>query len=236
MTMVSKRRRFQIYTNVFDLFMKLNIYSLPVLVEQICYIYGIKLVKLSEITKNTGLSKKDVFNIWRNEDGQFESSCGNFKIAYNNRKPITKIRFTVAHELGHFFLKHYLNPKFSIFSPVFDELVYERYEEEANIFGGMLLCPPPIFYEMPVLNSPKDISDICYLGDKCASVRYSVLNTYRNEIRSHFLYDCIATLFDEYMHSLPCPICGYTSISPMTGLCQGCESSLDLPQLSVYHQ
>lgn len=225
--MIPVIRRMQIYTTVFDLFLKLDINSLPVLVEHICYIYNIKLITLTEVIQNTGLTEQEIFNIWRNEDGQFESSCGHFKIAYNDKKHITKIRFTVAHELGHFFLKHYLDPRFSILTPsVFDETIYSRCEEEANIFSGMFLCPPPVFYEIPILNFPKNISDFCYLGDKCASVRHNVLRSFETEIRSHFLYDCVVKLFSNYIYSIPCPMCGSNGISPSTGLCWSCENSM----------
>jgi Zn-dependent peptidase ImmA (M78 family) len=59
-------------------------------------------------------------------------------IAVNKNMGLARIRFTLAHELGHFILPH----NRSVFSC--QESQMDRWEQEANRFAAELLMPQPL--------------------------------------------------------------------------------------------
>lgn len=60
-------------------------------------------------------------------------------IFYNDNKPLTHIRFSILHELGHFINNHDFN--------VADKEVYGCYEVETNYFAAQLLMPEQVIRE-----------------------------------------------------------------------------------------
>ncbi len=94
-------------------------------------------------------------------------------IIINKNEAITRQRFTLAHEIGHFLLH---TPKEVIYSdyPKFQNLQIER---EANIFAASLLIPDFILEEY--LNySVEKISQIFFVSKKVAEIRLKNLNTF----------------------------------------------------------
>ncbi|MFN3699253.1 MAG: ImmA/IrrE family metallo-endopeptidase [Dictyoglomus sp.] len=94
-------------------------------------------------------------------------------IIINKNDAITRQRFTLAHEIGHFLLH---TPKEAIYSdyPKFQNLQIER---EANIFAASLLIPDFILEEY--LNySVEKISQIFFVSKKVAEIRLKNLNTF----------------------------------------------------------
>lgn len=70
-------------------------------------------------------------------------------ILYNEKKPKRRIRFTIAHEIGHHVLSHDDG----------DNLSFER---EANCFARNLLCPVPLieYFHIYTVNSYVDAFDV----------------------------------------------------------------------------
>lgn len=93
-----------------------------------------------------------------------------------NEKYFTRIRFTIAHELGHIALKHFEIYNNSTY------IIDINHEYEANIFADELLMPTA-----PILNKKMTVDEICstYLVSKSAAhnkIYYINRNTlYREE-------------------------------------------------------
>ncbi len=95
-------------------------------------------------------------------------------IFYDGDKPLSRIRFSVAHELGHIFL-HY--DKSSTIPTVYNREPSpndDPIEAEANIFASRLLAPLSVLQFLN-LNSAKEISELCGIGYTAASLRFARL-------------------------------------------------------------
>lgn len=85
-----------------------NILNFPINIRDLIKREGIKLKKYSILAKNVGISieqvceeyQTDMAYIYRSED------TGEYSIAYNDTLPEYIIRFSLAHELGHYALMH----------------------------------------------------------------------------------------------------------------------------------
>lgn len=190
--MTTEKERKDIYTRVFSFLIAHNIQTVPVDVKQLCGLLNVELVPLSQIEKDTGLSMWDIFDIWGNEDGAANVYCSGgrktYKIAYNDYTP-RRSMFTIAEEFGHIILGHLENPEFSLFFQTYKNETYLKYEEEARIVAGLLICPPNFFYTNEKYLDEKKLSDFCHITPACAHARIGILNKYRDEINTHPLYD-----------------------------------------------
>ena len=99
--------------------------KLPVDVLSIVKSLGLDAYSLSEEEMKEGVS------------GRYEVQSGVPALFVNTQEPLTRQRFTLAHELGHFCLNHgnsFRDTRESMYS-------YDPKEYEANIFAADLLMP-----------------------------------------------------------------------------------------------
>lgn len=104
----------------------------PINVEEICSIYGIE---IEEKYSNEAIVGKISIN---------ENSSVNIFINLNENDLASRKRFTIAHELGHFFL--HLNEKNNLFKDSTKtmsrtESYWDPVEAQANDFAARLLMP-----------------------------------------------------------------------------------------------
>lgn len=108
------------------------------------------------------------------------------KIIYNDRKPIHRVNFTIAHEIGHIKLGHIYKKINTLFSYVI--------EQEANCFARNILAP---FHEVLKLKNitPTTISNHFKISIEASHIRLKYLSTdmynYRkngNKMRFYFNY------------------------------------------------
>lgn len=187
--MIDEDRRKEIYNTAFKFLIENNISTIPVWTEEICQKLGIELVFLSDIVRGSILTEEDVFACWGNSDGVLQSYGDIYKIALNDKKPIKRQRFTVMEEISHKLLGHISDKRFNIFSQSYDEATYHRYEEEARMCAGILLCPPQYFYDDYNKQMSQNLFKTVYnVSAPCAKTRIDVLSKYEYEIKSCELY------------------------------------------------
>lgn len=121
--------------------------KLPVKVSLIASSAGIPFVPFSrseDVLKSLALEnllKNDGFTIYHNEMG--------YLIFYNDANSPQRIRFTIAHELGHIFLGHPFQPAENcLFTSINREAEPndDPLEIEANIFSRDLLAPACVLW------------------------------------------------------------------------------------------
>ena len=135
-----------------------NITSLPVDVLKIARSAGIRVIKNSS-----------VYDLMPGEHGKsyFNGYC--WTIIYNDEDPVEICRFTIAHELGHFFLGHDLT--YSRFNNVRKFGCKPKEEEQADMFAIKLLAPACVLNELKI-SSPDDIVKYCRIPKGIARKRY----------------------------------------------------------------
>lgn len=88
-------------------------------------------------------------------------------IIYDNTLPIGRIRFTIAHELGHIFLNHPLNIGFYTRTTAHQ---IPRVENEANIFASRFLAPACVIWGINAYNAA-EIAQVCEISQQAAKIR-----------------------------------------------------------------
>ncbi len=187
--MIDEGRRIEIYNIAFKFLIDNRITTIPVWTEELCQNLNIELVKLSDIVRSTKFSKEEIFSFWGNEDGVLHSYKGKCKIAFNDEKSIKRQRFTIMEEISHKVLGHIFDDRFNIFSQTYDEPTYRRYEEEARMCAGIILCPPQFYYDVYHKMMPKNLFKVIYnVSEPCAATRIDILSKFEYEIKRCELY------------------------------------------------
>ena len=93
----------------------------------------------------------------------------------NNNKGLE--RFTIAHELGHIFLRHHQDANTDILlRKNICSLRYQKYENEANCFARNLLSPIPLVERITDIKNESSIYDIMTAFD----ISYTAATTRRD--------------------------------------------------------
>lgn len=123
-------------------------------------------------------SLHDVMLLCESNSGctNYDVTSDKYLVLYNtsteNNNVTGRIRWTLAHELGHVVLKHlpYVAESY-IAEHNFNNLSNPALEGEADYFAAALLCPMPL-YERFHIQSPTDIQHIFGLSSEASDVRW----------------------------------------------------------------
>jgi hypothetical protein len=100
---------------------------------------------------------------------------GRYKIIYNEKAYPARIRFTLAHEIGHIWLKHLEDFELTRLSQnSFAEEQYDVLEKEANCFAAELLMPYFILRKLQPL-SEEGLVNFCKVSRAAASNRLKTI-------------------------------------------------------------
>lgn len=141
-----------------------NITSLPVSLTHIAKLFNIYVIPYSSGYRPNSTA----------EDGF--SFCRNSKtfIFYNDKKTSNRIRFTLAHELGHCILGHVSNNETYHRNSEYDFSNMDIKEMQANVFARNILMPATVLHGLNV-SSAEEISTICNVSLQSAEIRYKRL-------------------------------------------------------------
>ncbi len=168
----------QARNKAWEIIFKFGINSLPVPISKLCnqmdirlfsYIEAdslIKAYKLTEYTKNDGFA-----TIIQN----------NYVIFYNENIPKSRIRFTIAHEIGHIVLGDLIKTNPSGRSRATSWNIGEQTEPDpceaaANIFASRLLAPACVLWKLGIDNAD-EISLLCGLSKSASQIRANRMKT-----------------------------------------------------------
>lgn len=105
-------------------------------------------------------------------------------VLYNETVPLGCIRFTIAHEIGHYVLRHRDEDDPSA-------------EKEANCFARNLLCPIPVVYGMG-LEAVQDYVSMFDVTTQMATVSFDKRSSDRYYITDEN-WDTVSDMLDAYM-------------------------------------
>lgn len=173
-----------------EVLIECGIDKLPVNLAYIINHYGIYLIKYSD---SDYISRHNY-----NDDGFSKLIDNKPIIFYNDNKQQERIRFTVAHEIGHIILGHINEGETCHRNTETDTSNYK--EQQANVFARDILMPATVLHSLNV-NSAGKISVLCNVSMQSAEIRYNRLLELNKRCmyNRHYLERKVYVQFKEYI-------------------------------------
>lgn len=135
-----------------------GIYSLPVKTLKIAEYFGVRVIKDSQAhflaPTESGCGIVDKNGLWT--------------IVFDDAEPPGRIRYTIAHELGHILLGHELEAGFKHYRKIREGKPIT--ETQADEFAERVLAPACVLWALGV-SSAEDIAALCGISQKAARIR-----------------------------------------------------------------
>ena len=190
--------RHKITKSAWELLLQSGISSLPVKPALIAKRHDIYVYTYPQYAHATGRSLLDIASRY-GTDGFTQHIHGCYAIFYNATNPIPRIRWTLAHELGHIYLGHLTGDK-----PLGTEKEREKAQAdvEADQFAASLLCPD-IIVHLCGASSVQELRKLTDLSDQAAQIQWQALCRKRMrgelDLDSH-IAKSLAHLFSPFIH------------------------------------
>lgn len=228
---ISNSRRKEIKELVYE---TLVLYATPILPVKIGSIIrnisNIKLITYSSQIKKHNISYEDLILDAETKDSYAvrQGATGRYCIYYNdldkNIVTSNRVRWNLAHELGHVILNHHeIAGLEKLYRNGIDDETYRYLEMEADYFAQLILVPHAALLGFRVDNA-RNIRIMCKISEPAAKRRYYQFIEWKRHIDStdeydnrifHYYYkfiykrkckNCGASLIQR--HGKYCPICG----------------------------
>ena len=141
--------------------------ALPVKVSRICGAYGVTLRSYAvgaPLIRALGLESQCGAS-----DGFTVRGGGRCYVFYNMEQPPGRVRFTIAHELGHVLLGHLGDGEHTVYNrePSPEDAPAEH---TANVFASRLLAPACVLHALEAV-TPEQIAAVCDISLAAARFR-----------------------------------------------------------------
>lgn len=169
-----------------------DIQSLPIPISKICRIYGGKVINNSDEHNRLKLNDGESGRVYIIHDSPF--------VIVKETEPIGRIRFTIAHELGHYLLGH-LGNDLNVLNREYEN-IKPPLESEADVFASRLLAPACVLWGLN-LHTPQEIAEACNISLQAATIRAERMEILykRNMFLSHPLERQVYENFREFIES-----------------------------------
>ena len=230
---ISTNRRNEIKECVYNTLVLYGIPSLPVKIGSI--IRNIKYIKLitysSQIKKHDityeelilNAETKDSYAVWN-------SVIDRYCIYYNDIEPnivnSNRVRWNLAHELGHIMLRHHEKAGIEkLYRKGLDDATYKQLENEADYFAQLILVPHVVLYAFRVRNS-NDIRYLCKISDPASKRRYYAYKKWSLHVDPNDQFDKrIFYYYFDFIYKKECKTCGAGFIQRYGRHCPICGST-----------
>lgn len=171
---------------------------------------------------------------WNNDTVDAFTCCflGTFITIYKTAgRTLQRVRFSIAHELGHIVLNHLTDFEQPDSFSILNSNAYRVLEREADMFAAELLAPTPLLKEMGLLDAG-NIQRVCGISESAADITISDLHldlnvseTDRNAVLRKF-HRFLFT--NEYTQKLVEPICPNccSKVLPESCFCHICGKNI----------
>lgn len=208
--------------NVLNVFMEYRVKMFPTDCFDLLHQCGYTVITYQKLKQKN----EELYQMCQDYSDESFRDGKNMVIAYNDEKPALRIRFSLAHELGHHVLGH-LNES-------------RENEMEANYFASCLLAPRMAIHYCHCLNA-LDVARLFQLSDEASRIAYEDYQIWYHQLKAHNLkmtrldkafYD---HFYDETQERFICNVktcdfCGRPVYNSVVSHCQSCEvPDFDLP-------
>lgn len=206
-----------------EVIIECNVKSFPIDCFQILKHYGYRIYSYSELY----IKNKELYDICLSySEDAFQN--GSMKlVAYNDKKPSKRIRFSLMHELGHHILEHKNDTT--------------ENESEANFFANNILAPRIAIYYAKI-NSSNEASKLFNISSSVAQYAAQDFSKWCNEVCHIGMHDYDKTLYshfydkeyDGFVYSIKkCEFCGENIYNSDNKYCIGGCKPPDIPMQKV---
>lgn len=148
---------------------RMGVTQLPVVVSSICKAYGFMLYSYEQGRDIISMMKLQ--NRTYKTDGFTTYHMGKYFIFYNGSLSNSRLRFTIAHELGHILLDHVPRKQGEATAINREPSPNDNpQEQQANVFASRLLAPACVLHGLGI-SSAQEISEYCKISNRCAAYR-----------------------------------------------------------------
>jgi Zn-dependent peptidase ImmA (M78 family) len=163
----TKARNEYVYRMAAEFIVTQNITQLPADPFKIIAANKWGIVTYKQLAQRTGVTVLEIIEVSNSPDGSASYNQNNYCIAYNNlQRVFPRIKFTLFHEIGHIFLKHFLDYDIKNLT----RQQYETLEDEADFFASNVMAPS-IVIEKCRLIKPQALSCACGMSKQAANTR-----------------------------------------------------------------
>lgn len=211
--------------SAYDFILEQEINALPVDPFKICKSNNWKLEKASEIAYDLNCSVEYLLEKkLRTKDGIviYSPTTDEYSIIYNDTmRNQDRIRWTIAHEIGHIVLNHLSSSQTSLLRNELSDSKYSSYEKEADCFAGILMAPPIILNRLN-LDKYYQIQQVCKLSYHASISRCDYIKKFYSFERFNDYSECILSQFKKFINKKYCTHCGYVSYIEKSKYCPIC--------------
>ncbi|MET4560800.1 Zn-dependent peptidase ImmA (M78 family)/RNA polymerase subunit RPABC4/transcription elongation factor Spt4 [Lysinibacillus parviboronicapiens] len=209
-------------------------------------------------SKKMGLSIEKVCDDLGSEDGccVYNEVNGKYRIYYNDTiENEGRKRWTLAHELGHYALKHHENYGHNIMQRNGNlDVNYDAFEKEANCFARNLIAPPYVIFHIKDVN-PSLIQHVCNISFEASWNIFKFIKQGIQEFGRGYSRDLAKKMgFESFLFSINnrffckecrcnfileapshCPCCGRKALTK-TPFKYGDDFTMKYPAIEVDHK
>lgn len=202
--------------------------NLKVIIKQFDNLF---LKKYSVFARENGMTIPEVCELLNSEEGcLWRRGDNKYIIFYNDTvKSRERIRFTIAHEIGHFVLGHLeFAEKTKIGRYTLTDFENDAFEKEANYFAKRLLAPLPLVYDFVSIWNRITADLIMDIFDVSFTVSNHIINDLHRAQRNgiYRVFHDINHQFSDYInkvkYALWCNFCNHAFSIKNANYCPIC--------------
>ena len=150
---------------VLELYQNMDSVSYPIQPELLlqCIPKSCRILSYQEMAEVTGCTVQDVAVLCKSNSGatHYDPDTNRYLILYNAEMNAGRIRWTLAHEIGHIYIGHLEIIEGAEIAYNEQRGFYDQFESEADYFAWNLLAPLPILREMGIRSASEIKATYC---------------------------------------------------------------------------
>lgn len=178
MTMTNSENKKRIKLKVLSVLEQYGNIKLPVPIKNIVRFLGYRLVPYSTFCADHSLTYTETVNYFESDDAcaEYEANTNCYVLYFNDMDELkctsNRVRWSIAHELGHIVLGHHKEKKTRLFRNSLSSKEYKHLEKEADWFASYILAPYIILHYQQI-KEPKDIARLCRISVSASKYRFA---------------------------------------------------------------